>query len=117
MDSIPPLFWMFIITLLSVGFFMILFYVAMAVRESVNTLKESTGVLREVKDIVRETKTIVSDIQLITGSVRKGMEKLTGVVDTINNSLVKPIKAIGQFFGFVTSFLPIGKDDEDEILD
>lgn len=103
---------MFIITLLTVGVFMILFYIAMAVRESISLIKESTGVLHEVKDIAREAKVIIIDMKGVSGGIKGIVEKVSGTIDTLNAKIIAPILAIGGFLTTVSSFVTGGKNSK-----
>jgi hypothetical protein len=106
METIPPIFWMFIIFALALGVFLILFYIAMAVRESINLIRESTGVLHEVKDIAREAKTIIADIQSISSGFKGVVTKINGIIETVNDNIVGPIMAIGGFLSSVSNYVP-----------
>ena len=101
METIPALFWMFIITALTLGLFLILFYIAMAIRESIDLIKETTLTVKESREILAEAKTVVSETKNI----------VTGVKSAVD-SVIDPLKKLGAMFGFVSSMVPSAKNNK-----
>lgn len=91
MQEIPPWFWMIIISGLSGLFGLILFYVAMLLKESMMTIREFRYMLVEVHDIIDSAKIAIEKGQRI-------IDMISSTVETISDSVLKPIAAVSTFF-------------------
>ena len=111
MTTIPPLFWMFIISILTLGVFLILVYIALAIRQSIDLIKEATNVLVEAKEIARESKVILSDVKALSESAKESVERINNMVRITSEKIIKPVKSIGNFINYLTSFLPFSLDN------
>ncbi|MGI6443773.1 MAG: hypothetical protein ACOX06_02085 [Candidatus Dojkabacteria bacterium] len=93
METIPPLFWMFIITLLTGLLSFILYQIGMFIKESRNTLKN-------VDSMVSDANSIVSTVK--------------GTVEEVNDAIIKPIRGIGAGMSAISGFLSGLRGDREE---
>lgn len=93
METIPPLFWMLIITLLTGLLSFILYQIGMFIKESRNTLKN-------VDSMVSDANSIVSTVK--------------GTVEEVNDAIIKPIRGIGAGMSAISGFLSGLRGDREE---
>ncbi|MBN2100902.1 hypothetical protein JW710_03340 [Candidatus Dojkabacteria bacterium] len=110
MSEIPAWYWMLIIAGLSGMFGLILFYVAMLLRESMMTVREFRFMLMDMHDVMDTAKEIVQKSKKIVDTV-------STTLDAISETILKPVAAIGALFnrikGFTSKFS--GEEVDDEI--
>ena len=94
MTTIPVEFWMLVIGALTVLFCLILFYVAMLVREATFTMSEVTKTIVDSRKLIQNTNAIVAD-------VRETVDGLKGTISEVNDSIVGPIRGIGKIIGSI----------------
>lgn len=94
MQEIPTWFWMIIISGLSGMLGLILFYVAMLLKESMMTVREFRYMIVEVHDIIDSIKVAIEKAQRI-------VDKVSSTVDTISDVVVRPVTTIATFFSGV----------------
>ncbi|HHX99711.1 TPA: hypothetical protein GX533_03515 [Candidatus Dojkabacteria bacterium] len=93
METIPPLFWMLIVTLLTGLLSFILYQIGMFIKESRNTLKN-------VDSMVSDANSIVSTVK--------------GTVEEVNDAIIKPIRGIGAGMSAISGFLSGLRGDREE---
>ena len=97
METIPPIYWMILISVLAVFVCMILYYVAML-------FKETSETVSEVKEIVRESKGMIKNIEEIVGAVKRTTLVIEGTVSEAKEHIMQPIKKIGGIFSMAAGF-------------
>lgn len=101
-NAIPAVFWMIVISVVSGMFTLILYYVAMLVRESTSTLREVQGTIRDSREILQGAKKIVEDSSEIVSVVKGSVGNLKTTLDEFNTMLLVPIRSISSFIsGFL----------------
>lgn len=97
-NEIPAWFWMIIIAWLAVLLGLILYYIAMVMKETAGTIKETSEVVKSSNKLVTESTEILSDL--------KGTAKmLNTVMKEVSDSILPPIKKIGTLLNAVTTVL------------
>lgn len=91
METIPSTYWMIIIGFVVLMICLVLYYLAM--------------LLKETKKVVTDTGTLLKETDLILKDVRQVVASAKGTVDQINEAILVPIKRIGYGISMVTSFL------------
>lgn len=84
METIPPIFWMIIVTVLTGLVSFILYEIGMFVKESRNTLKN-------VEKITEDASLVLSDVR--------------GTVEEISETIIQPIRGIGSGLSLISGFL------------
>ena len=84
METIPPLFWMVIVAVLTGLLSFILYEIGMFVKESRNTLKN-------VEKITEDASTVISSVK--------------GTVEEVNDAIIQPIRGIGAGISLISGFL------------
>lgn len=109
MDNIPSEFWMVMITVLTLMFALILYYVAMLLRETTFavgdmriTIQRSNDILEHAEEIVKRAESIVHMVEVAAGQ--------------ISENIVVPIVSLGAYIktanGFLSGFLGSSKKSE-----
>ena len=96
METIPPVFWMVIVSLLTILLSFILYEIGMLIKESRNTLKN-------LENITSDTSKMVSTVK--------------GTVDEVNEAIIQPIRGIGAGVSAISGFLSglkAGKSEEEK---
>ena len=100
-NEIPAIFWMVIISGLSVLLGLILYYFAMILREATNTMSEVTKT-------VQKSNLLLDDAAEVVSVAKTSAKKLEGTVDTMNEAVLVPLKSIGSVLhtlsGFISGF-------------
>lgn len=97
-NEIPALFWMVIITGLSVLLGMILYYLAMILKEARNTMGEVTKT-------VQKSNVLLDDAAEVVSVAKSSAKKLEGTVDEVNQAVVQPLRTIGSALHAVSGFI------------
>ncbi len=84
METIPAIYWMIVIAVLSGLLSFILYEIGMFIKESRSTLKN--------------IENITSDAQSVVSTVK-------GTVEEVNDAIIKPIRGIGSGLSVVSGFL------------
>ncbi len=98
METIPAIYWMVIIGAITLMFCLVLYYIAMLIKESRDAVKDSRAIIKNADAITRQTALIVDDMQ-------ETITVLKGTVMSINESVLVPIKKIGSLITIVGDFL------------
>ncbi len=93
METIPPVFWMIVIAILTVMICLVLYYLAMLLKES--------------RDTVAKTEPIIKDLQTSVSSV-------TDTLNEVNNLVVKPVRGIEAAISVVNGIITGIKGDTEE---
>jgi methyl-accepting chemotaxis protein len=97
MEGIPSWYWMTIITFLTALFGLILYYVAMLVKETTSTMSEVKVTIADSRKLIQNANQIVEDVQDTVSNVK-------GTIDQLNESILQPVKQVGDMVkGFLGS--------------
>lgn len=95
-NTIPALYWMIVIGVLSGMFTLILYYIAMLIKEATNTLKEVKSTIQDSREIIRGTKKIVDDTSEIVSELKGSLGNIKNTIDEFNDVLTLPIKSVSS---------------------
>jgi len=84
METIPPIYWMIVVGILTALLAFILYEIGMFVKESRLTLKNVEGITSDTKPVVSTVKTTVEEV---------------------NDTIIQPIKGIGTTISAVNGFV------------
>lgn len=84
METIPPIYWMVVVGILTALLAFILYEIGMFVKESRLTLKNVEGITSDTKSVVSTVKTTVEEV---------------------NDTIIQPIKGIGTTISAVNGFV------------
>lgn len=96
-EEIPAIFWMIVISCLSALFGMVLYYLAMSLKESNNTMKEVTITVQKTNKILDETDEILKE-------TREVIEQTKMVVEEVNQTIVVPARSVGSVLTGIAGF-------------
>lgn len=105
METIPAWFWMTVIAFLTVLFGLILYYVAMLIRETTATMSEVKATLTDSRKLIQNANVIVEDSMGIVKDVKDSVSKLKGTVDEVNEMILVPVRKVGNILETVLSFV------------
>jgi SNF family Na+-dependent transporter len=98
MSDIPAWFWMVIIAGLSGMLGLIMYYMAMLLRESTLTVRETKYIIVEFHDILDSMKMFLEKANRIADTT-------ASTIETVSTSILKPLAAIGVWVNGVRSFV------------
>lgn len=98
MDTIPPVFWMIIVSVLTVMTCLILYYIAMLIKETRTTVADARDTMKQATKMLQQAELIVSDVQASISTMR-------GTVEEINQSILAPIRKIAGGILTASAFL------------
>lgn len=104
-NEIPALFWMVIITGLSSLFGLILFYIAML-------LKDTRSTVQEVTKTVEKSNNILDEVEGVVTTARESVSLLKDTASEINRSIVTPVRSIGSILHTLSGFLDGFRDNK-----
>lgn len=96
MDVIPAWYWMVIIAGLSGMLGLIMYYMAMFLRETTLTVREFKYVVVDFHDIMDVARTFFEKVNRVADTV-------SSTVDVVSNSILKPVAMIGTVFNSLRS--------------
>ncbi len=106
MQGIPVWFWMVIITGLSIMLVLVLYYLAMLLKESMYTVREVRNTIINLQDVFESVREIAEKAKGI-------VSKVSGTVDSISESILKPISAISGTLMAFKGFFGGKKNNDD----
>lgn len=77
---------------------LIMYYLAMLLRETTLTVREARFIVVEMQDVVAESKAALK-------KVNKMIDSASSVVGTVSDSIIKPIVAIGGMLKTVNEYV------------
>jgi len=98
MDTIPPVFWMIIVSVLTVMTCLILYYIAMLIKETRTTVVDARETMKQATKMLQQAELIVNDVQSSIASIR-------GTVEEVNQSILAPIRKIAGGILTASAFL------------
>ena len=98
METIPPIFWMIIVSVLTIMVCLILYYIAMLIKETRTTGVDARETMKQANKILTQAELIVNDIQSSVSTVRTTVEE-------INQSILAPIRRLAGGVLAVSSFI------------
>ena len=104
MTSIPAEYWMAVIGALCLGILLILYYIAMLLKESVGAMRELTGVLADARNVIKSANAVALKASIIVGNVEALVEKISvSLLDPVNeiakilNGFARVVRNVGRF--------------------
>lgn len=97
METIPAVYWMIIIGLVTAFICFLLYQLAMLTRESKLAVSDSRKVILEAEKTVDMANSILSDVTDIVSTVK-------GTVYEVNTAILSPIRKISSMVSVVSGF-------------
>ncbi|MBU1120025.1 hypothetical protein KKA50_02430 [Patescibacteria group bacterium] len=107
MDTIPPVFWMIIVSVLTVMTCLILYYIAMLIKETRTTVADARDTMKQATKMLQQLELIVNDVQSSVSAIR-------GTVEEVNQSILAPIRKIAGGILTASAFLGSLKKNKQE---
>ena len=98
MSEIPYIYWMIIVGIVTFMFSLVLYYLAMLIRESKDAIKDSREIIQNANKMMEQATLIVNDAQEIVSTLK-------GTVGEVNEAILVPIKKVGSAISIVGDFL------------
>lgn len=89
---------MIIIGAVTVMICLVLYYLAMLLRESKNAVSDSRVVINDLTRTMKQVDLIVNDVQTSIATIR-------GTVEEVNQAILSPLRKLAYGFSLVTGFL------------
>ncbi|HNZ70573.1 MAG TPA: hypothetical protein PKJ86_01005 [Candidatus Dojkabacteria bacterium] len=100
-NEIPALFWMFVIGALTILVCLILYYIAMVMKEAASTVAESRTLIKSSNEILVDAHETVNSVQSMLEDVRTSIVNPIGRVGGLITSIADTIES---FTSFVSRF-------------
>lgn len=98
METIPPIFWMIIIVV-GVGFgSLVLYEIAMLIKESKEAVRDSRTIIVESQKTVEKANNMLDEVQEIVINVKD-------TVSEISSTIISPVRKIGGMLTVASSFV------------
>ena len=98
MDTIPSVFWMVIIAVIAIMICLVLYYVAMLLKETKDAVGDSRKLIQGLEPTMKQVDLIIADVQSTTSMLK-------GTVQDINEGIVMPIRNIGSAFSAMSGLV------------
>lgn len=105
METIPPMYWMILIAVVTIFICLILYYVAMLFKETSETVAETKKIIRDSKGMIKNIEKILEESTEIVGSAKRTTLMVENTTTELKEHLIQPIKKVGGALTMVTSFL------------
>ena len=106
MDTIPSVYWMIIIGAVTFMVCLVLYYVAMLLRESKEAVTDGRSLVKDAQKTLQQADLIINDLQASITAVR-------GAIEEISQSILGPIRKIGAGISIASNFLNRKKGQTD----
>jgi len=104
METIPPVFWMILISFVTVFFCLILYYIAMLFKETSQTVAEVKGIVKESKGMIKNIEKILDESSEIVGAAKRTTLMIEGTIGEVKDHIIEPVKKIGGVFSMISGF-------------
>ncbi len=98
MDTIPSIFWMIIIALLTGFICFVLYQLAMLLKESKNAVSETKKIVVDAQETLKTLNGIINDVEEMVGTIK-------GTVYQVNDAIIVPIRKITSIVGVASGFI------------
>lgn len=98
METIPSVYWMIIIGFVVFMICLVLYYLAMLIKETRDVVSDTRPLLKSTQQILDQSTVVVADVQ-------KSVAMLKGTVEELNDAILIPIRKIGTTISMVSDFL------------
>lgn len=105
MESIPSEYWMIVIGVLSALLGLILYYLAMFLKESTKTVVEVQGVVRESKEVLKKANTIADNAGVIVSSFREMSNGIQSSLSETVETILTPLQKLGSVISAIIDLL------------
>jgi predicted PurR-regulated permease PerM len=104
METIPPLFWMILLTFLAIFFCLILYYIAMLFKETSQTVAEVKTIVKESRGMIKNVEKILEESSEIVSAAKRTTLMIENTASEMKEHIIQPIKKIGGIFSMVAGF-------------
>lgn len=104
METIPPLFWMILLTFLAIFFCLILYYIAMLFKETSQTVAEVKIIVKESRGMIKNVEKILEESSEIVSATKRTTLMIENTASEVKEHIIQPIKTIGEIFSMVAGF-------------
>lgn len=98
MADIPSWFWMLVVAGLSGMLGLIMYYIALLLRETMLTVREFKYIVVEFRDILDSTKALMQKVNRMS-------DTMATTIETISGSILKPIAVVGTWVNSIKSVI------------
>ena len=105
METIPAIYWMVLIAVVTIFICLILYYVAMLFKETSETVGETKKIIKESRGMIKNIEKITEESTEIVGAAKRTTLMLEDTVAELKEHVIQPIKKIGGIFSTASSFL------------
>lgn len=98
MDTIPSIYWMIIIGLLTAFVCFVLYQLAMLIKESKNAVGETKKILVDAQETLKIVNSIVNDVNEVVNTVK-------GTVYQVNDAILVPVRKISSIVGVASGLI------------
>ncbi len=98
MDTIPSIYWMIIIGLLTAFVCFVLYQLAMLIKESKNAVGETKKILVDAQETLKVVNSIVNDVNEVVNTVK-------GTVYQVNDAILVPVRKISSIVGVASGLI------------
>ncbi len=98
METIPSIYWMIIISIITGFLCLIFYYLAML-------LKESKETVIEVRETVKKSNQIMDEANEIIRTAKKAVNIAENIVKEVETQIIFPVRTIGGIFQTISGFL------------
>jgi hypothetical protein len=98
MEGIPSIYWMILIGVFTGFVCLVLYQLAMLLRESTKAVGDGRKVIQDIQGTVQVANEIVVEVKDMLGTLKVTLSE-------VNNAVLVPIKKIGLIVGVVSNFV------------
>ncbi|MDD3661751.1 MAG: hypothetical protein PHG63_01675 [Candidatus Dojkabacteria bacterium] len=110
MEEIPSWFWMAIVSGLSAMLALIMYYIAMLLRETTLTVREFKYMVVEFHDILDSAKALLEKVNRIS-------ETISDTVEAVSVSVLQPLAVVGSWVTAIKSAVSRFTGGEEEAVE
>ena len=107
MNTIPPIFWMIIVGVLTIMVCLILYYFAMLLKETKNTVSDARETMKQANKVLQQAEIVVNDVQ-------RSITVIRGTVEEANQAIIVPIRKIAGGILVASSFFSNLRKNKEE---
>ena len=104
METIPPIYWMILLSVLAIFFCLILYYVAMLFKETSETVAEVKEIVKESKGMIKNIEKILEESTEIVSAAKRTTLMVEGTINEAKDMIIQPIRKIGGLLSMIGGF-------------
>ncbi|MBP5204225.1 hypothetical protein J6Z48_01115 [bacterium] len=112
METIPAVFWMIVVLGVAIMLCLVLYHLAMLIKEAKNTVIQTNKVIEETKVTVNRTNEILTDTKDIVADAKDMVSDARDIVTTakvtsnaVSTTVMEPVREIGSTLSAISSFI------------